>query len=162
MSSRGAEVSEAAMEFLLSQILQMDSFDSPQESLEDINLKYGSMGEHIGWKLSEKLGGKHSFATGAPLDRVKFICKEFWEFIFGKKIDKLQTNHRGVFVLQDLKFKWMNRYICDDDTSMRMIEKMMMFVCGAIKGALENFGLKCSVNADYKTFPLCAFNIKTI
>ena len=37
----------------------------------------------------------------AQLEAVKFLCKEFWTEVFRKQIDKLQTNHRGVFVLKD-------------------------------------------------------------
>ena len=41
------------------------------------------------------------------LDVVKFICREFWaELHGGKAIDKLQTNNKGVFVLQDFNFRW--------------------------------------------------------
>src|SRR4051794_3935749 len=42
---------------------------------------------------------------------VKFLCKEFWLSVFRKQIDKLQTNYKGIYVLHDFQFRWINR--CD-------------------------------------------------
>ena len=39
------------------------------------------------------------------LDTMKFICKDFWTAIYRKQIDNLRTNHQGVYVLQDNRFK---------------------------------------------------------
>lgn len=36
---------------------------------------------------------------------IKFICKDFWTEIFRKQIDNLRTNHKGVYVLADNKFR---------------------------------------------------------
>ncbi|KAK7849010.1 trafficking protein particle complex subunit 6b [Quercus suber] len=41
------------------------------------------------------------------LDAIKFICKDFWSELFKKQIDNLKTNHRGTFVLQDNRFRWL-------------------------------------------------------
>ena len=43
-----------------------------------------------------------------PLEVMKFLCKELWFGMFGKQVDKLQTNHRGVFVLKDFQFRWLS------------------------------------------------------
>lgn len=39
------------------------------------------------------------------LEVIKFICKEFWTTLYKKQIDNLKTNHRGVYVLIDYKFR---------------------------------------------------------
>ena len=44
------------------------------------------------------------------LDVIKFICKDYWIALFGKQVDKLQTNHRGVFVLKDYDFLWLKNF----------------------------------------------------
>jgi hypothetical protein len=115
-----------------------------------------------------------------PLDLVKFICKEFWEEVFKKKVyclslaktipaynslfcaqvDKLQTNHRGVFVLSDVKFKWLERYSSDDMSSKQTAVKMLHFVCGMLRGALANLGVLAIINADFNTLPACIFNVR--
>lgn len=51
------------------------------------------------------------------MDIVKFLCKEFWISLFGKSIDNLKTNHRGVFVLQDSVFSWISPFITLDTTA---------------------------------------------
>lgn len=39
------------------------------------------------------------------LEVIKFICKDFWTEVFRKQIDNLRTNHKGVYVLADNKFR---------------------------------------------------------
>jgi Transport protein particle (TRAPP) component len=39
------------------------------------------------------------------LDKMKFLCKDFWIKIYMKSIDNLKTNHRGVYLLEDFLFK---------------------------------------------------------
>lgn len=120
-----------------------------------------------------------------PLDVVKFVCKDFWDDVFMKKvrvfvspcllhligtclvpwiyfcqIDKLQTNHRGVFVLSDFKFKWLEKYASDDAVSKETAARMLHFPCGILRGALANMGLASIVVAEFTTLPACTFNIK--
>lgn len=97
-----------------------------------------------------------------PLDIMKFICKDLWEEIFRKKIDKLQTNHKGVFVLSDFKFKWLEKYVLDDMSSTSAATKMLYIPCGILRGALANLGLLSRVSADpiFSNPPGCTFNIK--
>lgn len=40
---------------------------------------------------------------------MKFICKNFWEQIFKKQIDNLKTNHQGIYVLTDNRFKFLTQ-----------------------------------------------------
>ena len=40
------------------------------------------------------------------IDIIKFICKEFWSAIFGKQADALRTNHQGIYVLIDNRFRF--------------------------------------------------------
>lgn len=47
------------------------------------------------------------------LELFKFLCKEFWNLVFGKQIDNLKTNHRGVYVLHVLDFPWSSRFAGD-------------------------------------------------
>ncbi len=75
-------------------------------------------------------------------------------------MDKLQTNHRGVFVLTDSKFKWLERYSSDDIVSKQAATRMLCIPCGILRGALANFGILAIVNADFNTMPSCTFNIR--
>ncbi len=96
------------------------------------------------------------------MDIVKFICKEFWEELFKKKIDKLQTNHRGIFVLSDYRFKWLEKYSQDETTDNYLVSKLLNFPCGLLKGAMANLGIAAIVTADpiFSSTIGCSFNIK--
>ncbi|CAN6714950.1 unnamed protein product [Malus baccata var. baccata] len=109
------------------------------------------------------------------LDAIKFICKDFWSELFKKQIDNLKTNHRGTFVLQDNRFRWVSRMSLDPsengDLSQENAEAAenkavqepnmhLHFSCGVIKGALHNLGIACAVSADPSQLPACSFVVR--
>ena len=52
---------------------------------------------------------KDYLAFKDELETMKFICKNFWEQIFRKQIDNLKTNHQGIYVLTDNRFKFLTQ-----------------------------------------------------
>ena len=80
---------------------------------------------------------------------INFICNILLQ------IDKLQTNHKGVFVVSDFKFKWLERYSLDDVESKQAAVRLLNFPCGIIRGAMANLGLQGIVNAELSNFPRC-------
>ena len=46
----------------------------------------------------ESVSRNHNVSTPL-LDRVKFLCREFWSKLFFKNMSRLQTNHKDMFVL---------------------------------------------------------------
>lgn len=142
---------------------------------ENAAAKMERMGYDVGYRLSERLaqnkpmssntsGGKKATPAMIQLEAVKFICKEFWSEVFRKQVDKLQTNHRGVFVLKDLQFQWLKRLPADVEMARIMAIKILAFPCGLIRGALSNLGINtvvsCDFLADGKNMSACSFNIK--
>merc|ERR1712032_713827 len=63
----------------------------------------------------------------APLEAVKFVCRELWPLAFRKPVDNLRTNHRGVYVLQDNRFRWLLQ---------TRISPMWLAACGSSSTAL--------------------------
>ncbi|URE34083.1 transport protein particle component, Bet3 [Musa troglodytarum] len=111
------------------------------------------------------------------LEAIKFICKDFWSELFKKQIDNLKTNHRGTFVLQDNRFRWLTRVSIDpsldiseasqDDSAVTPENKAaeatsmhLYFPCGIIRGALSNLGIPCAVSADISNLPACSFVVR--
>ena len=76
------------------------------------------------------------------------------------QIDKLQTNHKGIFVLSDLKFKWLEKYCSDDTIAKQNAARLLHFPCGILRGALANLGILSIVTADFTSLPACVFNIR--
>ena len=114
----------------------------------------------IPFRYIERIAENQKVLDTAPLDIVKFICKDFWEAVFHKKIDKLQTNHRGVFVLSDYSFKWLEKYASDDMAAKQAAVRLLFLPCGIVRGALANLGYSSIVNADFNTLPSCTFNVR--
>ena len=83
---KAGETSEAAIEFLFGELLRYPLLSKDPLVVQD---KYEQMGESIGVRLVERLVLRHSFAGSEPLDSIKFICKEFWECLFNKKMGTL-------------------------------------------------------------------------
>ena len=60
-----------------------------------------------------------------PLEVMKFLCKELWFGMFGKQVDKLQTNHRGVFVLKDYNLQWLAR-LSGDEQQVKLVAAQLL------------------------------------
>jgi trafficking protein particle complex subunit 6 len=137
--------------------------------------KMERMGYDVGFRIVERLlqnkslapniaPGKSVTTAAIQLEVMKFICKEFWMEIFSKQIDKLQTNHKGVFVLKDSDFKWLKRLPGNVEIARVTAIKILAFPCGLIRGALANLNVSAVVSCDFladgKNMQSCSFNIK--
>lgn len=126
---------------------------------EEVFSKLELLGYSIGKRYIERLTKERERFLDT-LDIMKFICREFWTEIFRKAIDKLQTNNRGTFVLQDFNFRSI-KYISghpDEDTKAIALS-FMVLPCGIIRGALSGLGLESSVHADISALPRVVFSI---
>jgi len=176
-------VADASFEFLMTEVLRYVERSTPPKgaSPEDAIFakemaaaKMERMGYSVGFRLCERLsqnrifsaGGKDpaSIAAAAQLEAVKFLCKEVWIEVFRKQIDKLQTNHRGVFVLKDMKLRWLEGLPVNRENSRIMAIQMLAFPCGIVRGALANLGIpavvSCDFLADGQNMAACSFNVK--
>lgn len=175
-------VSEQAMESLLIELSNYAAkscapTDDSEEQLtiaaEMAAAKLERIGWNVGYRWTERLAqnktwnapGDDAAAVAAQqLEAVKFLCKEVWMEVFRKQIDKLQTNHRGVFVLKDLDLKWMSRFPAGPEHSRVAAIRFLAFPCGLIRGALANLGIpsvvSCDFLADGQNMSACSFNIK--
>jgi hypothetical protein len=137
--------------------------------------KLERIGYQIGYRLTERLAQTKTWnvllTTSDPaqqvaaqqLEAVKFLCKEVWVQLFGKQIDKLQTNHRGVFVLKDLELPWLTKFP-ETEQSRVMAIQWLALPCGLIRGCLADLGIpsvvSCDFLADGQHMAACSFNIK--
>lgn len=187
-------VSEQIVEFLLAEISlyagkscqippttsNVDEEESMTVAAEMAAAKLERMGAAVGYRLTERLAEHKTWNTtvsnqqqqqdiaaavaAQQLEAVKFLCKELWMEIFNKQIDKLQTNHRGVFVLKDLELKWLTRFPVGSEKSRVMAIRFLAFPCGVLRGALANLGIpavvSCDFLADGQNIAACSFNIK--
>ena len=136
--------------------------------------KLERMGYSVGFRLCERLAQNKTFGTvvkdpsqavaASQLEAVKFLCKEFWMEVFRKQIDKLQTNHRGVFVLKDMELGWLSRLPPNQEEARVAAIQLLAFPCGLVRGALANLGIPAVVSCDFlsdgATMAACSFNVK--
>ncbi|TMW87184.1 hypothetical protein EJD97_020312, partial [Solanum chilense] len=166
----GREVSESCVESLLTEIVSSycNGFyaDKPELAARRIE----AIGFQVGHQLSERYTMDRPRFTD-HLEAIKFICKDFWSEVFKKQIDNLKTNHRGTFVLQDNRFRWLSRMSVDpsietlgsiqdpsamaENKAAQAIGMHLYFPCGIIRGALSNLGIPCAVSADISNLPAC-------
>jgi hypothetical protein len=78
------EVSESAYEYLLAELLSVCKYRMNSE--DKISQRLEHLGYEIGYRYIEKIVPQLRYLGSEPLDLVKFICKEFWEEIFKKKV----------------------------------------------------------------------------
>ncbi|KJH45893.1 transport protein particle component, Bet3 [Dictyocaulus viviparus] len=91
-------------------------------------------------------------------EMVKFICKEFWSAVFGKQVDNLRTNHKGIYVVQDNNFCTL-RSLAEGQQFTRESGALLAFPCGVVTGALANLNINAEVSATVETLPVVKFSI---
>lgn len=138
-----------------------DDADRTDVSQAEVDVtKLEELGFVTGQKFAEKLTKDYSRFKD-ELDIIKFICKEFWSGLFGKQIDNLRTNHQGVYVLLDQRFKFISR-ISNSRQFNDQMPRYLTFTCGLTRGALANLGLEAVVTADILTSPAVKFQLQVI
>lgn len=170
----GREVSESCVDSLLTEIVSSYSTRFYANKPELAARTIEAIGYQVGHQLSERYTMERPRFSD-HLEAIKFICKDFWSELFKKQIDNLKTNHRGTFVLQDNRFRWLSRVSMDPsmensgpiDPSTMAENKVaqatsmhLYFPCGIIRGALSNLGIPCAVSADISNLPACSFVIR--
>lgn len=169
------EVAESCVESLLTEVVSSYCNGFYANKTELAARRIEAIGFQVGHQLSER------YTMDRPrfsdhLEAIKFICKDFWSELFKKQIDNLKTNHRGTFVLQDNKFRWLARMSMDpsletlgsiqdpaamaENKAAQAIGMHLYFPCGIIRGALSNLGIPCAVSADISNLPACSFVIR--
>ncbi|XP_004436435.2 trafficking protein particle complex subunit 6B [Diceros bicornis minor] len=119
--------------------------------------KLENMGFRVGQGLLERFT-KDTARFKDELDIMKFICKDFWTTVFKKQIDNLRTNHQGIYVLQDNKFRLLTQMSAGKQY-LEHASKYLAFTCGLIRGGLSNLGIKSIVTAEVSSMPACKFQV---
>nr|CAD2205191.1 unnamed protein product [Meloidogyne enterolobii]CAD2207762.1 unnamed protein product [Meloidogyne enterolobii] len=119
-----------------------------------------AMGFRVGFVLAEKFSKDMSrFAN--ELDRMKFICKEFWISTFGKGVNKLSTNHQGIYIIQDTDFCTLSPF-SDGVQYVSDCIPFMALPVGIVRGALDNLGICATVTVHVEKLPSVKFNVQMI
>ncbi|KPM37587.1 hypothetical protein AK830_g8953 [Neonectria ditissima] len=141
------------------------------EDMDAVHYRLEMLGYRVGQGLVERSGNKAKprwFSRDRPrfndtLDVIKFLCKDLWSLVFGKNIDNLKTNHRGVYVLTDNTFRPFSRMSTEaGGQAIVRAQPFLWFPCGVVRGALAALGINTSVQAEINELPGAVFQIKTI
>ncbi|KAL6364871.1 hypothetical protein LRP88_00844 [Fusarium phalaenopsidis] len=140
-----------------------------EEDLDAVHHRLEMLGYRVGQGLVER------FSRDRPrfndtLDVIKFLCKDLWTLVFGKNIDNLKTNHRGVYVLTDNVFRPFSRMSTEAGGQAIVRAQpvrpppssFLWFPCGIVRGALAALGINTTVQAEINELPGAVFQIKTI
>ncbi|KAM9752453.1 trafficking protein particle complex subunit 6b [Menidia menidia] len=150
---------EAPFQFLHSELVQYmnKTTDSGEAEHGRSITKLENMGFRVGQGLIERLT-KDTARFKDELDIMKFICKDFWTCVFKKQIDNLRTNHQGIYVLQDNKFRLLS-HMSAGKQYLEMAPKYVAFTCGLVRGALSSLGVKSIVTVEVSVMPACKFQV---
>lgn len=150
-------------QFLLKNKNQPLSAEDNKLLFKKMQQKLESIGYHTGIRLAERFTRDLGW-IGDNLDLVKYLCKDFWQLLWKKQVDKLQTNYKGIYVLHDTSFKWLtkvhtNQLDLDHHTYIEQTKLYVSISCGIIRGALHNLGMNATVKCDVSKPPAVQFTI---
>ena len=140
----------------------VDSIDTRVEIETLLTARLEGLGYHVGYHITETLARDRARFSDT-LDVLKFICKEVWTAVWGKQVDNLRTNHRGVYVLHDNQFQPL-RHVSTAQGSQVAAKEARVFLSypvGIVKGALALLDVPSAVVAETNQAPQCTFHVKT-
>jgi hypothetical protein len=106
------------------------------------------MGKEVGKRIVESHSREHIWLRDQK-ELLRYICKDFWTYIFGKPIDRLQTNNKGIYLLHDNNLKWVKSLSSTQgDAQLKFATLIMGFIRGLVKGALSALGVDGKVTAN--------------
>ncbi|KAF4582892.1 hypothetical protein GQ602_006036 [Ophiocordyceps camponoti-floridani] len=127
-----------------------------------VHLRLELLGYRVGVGLVERFSRDRPRFNDA-LDIIKFLCKDLWSLLFGKNIDNLKTNHRGVYVLTDNMFRPFSRMSTEaGGQAVVRAQPFLWFPCGIVRGALAALGMETVVQAEINDLPGAVFQIKSL
>ncbi|KAG0673249.1 Transport protein particle 33 kDa subunit [Kluyveromyces marxianus] len=157
-----SKVSLNKVNYVPSHKLIQELYNANDEQRERVYERLFKIGKGIGSKITELLifsnNPNLSFSHMDTLGMVRFICKEVWKLLYGKQIDNLKTNHRGVFYLFDYEFEPIQNFSIDDDEEklLKMVAPYVQVPLGVISGILTSLGVpedELSVSFSYTDIP---------
>ncbi|KEF61595.1 uncharacterized protein A1O9_03163 [Exophiala aquamarina CBS 119918] len=141
--------------------LAADGLPETEIFRDSVYVRLERLGFRVGQGLCERFSRDRPRFTD-QLDVIKFICKDLWTVVFKKQIDNLKTNHRGVFVLTDSKFRPFSRMsMTSNAEAVARAQAHLYFPCGIVRGVLSSLGIKATVQAETNELPSATFQIKT-
>jgi len=115
------------------------------------------IGSHLGERIANHLLNNFAVNTSTKLeldDIMKFLGRDVWLFLFGRQISKLQTNRKGIFLIDCDDIKFHHNLIKDKNTNDEMLTNILCCVSSIIKGVLSAFNIESSVSANFKAQPI--------
>ena len=98
------------------------------------------------------------------LSAVRYVCKDIWIYVHKKKIDKLETDNAGTYILHDANYQWVLPLTSSDKevlTNEWIRKRHLAFSVGFLKGCFEVLGWKCDVSVKIEgSLPYCKFHCK--
>ena len=157
-------IPDISFHLLISEIIRIQSSGSADtdmtsslNTLDDgqmaaVKRKMKTLGNEIGRKSIYYILKDHIWLKEEN-SILRFICKEFWCYYFGKFVDRLQANNRGIFLLYDYNFKWLARVGEGDSegnvqAARRYNQAVFSFVAGLIKGGMTGIGFEKKLKVE--------------
>ncbi|KIW27036.1 uncharacterized protein PV07_06817 [Cladophialophora immunda] len=157
-------------------LLAADGLPTTTIFADSVYVRLERLGFRVGEGLSERIsrdrprfnqaglnGANVGNVNDHHLDVIKFLCKDIWGVVWRKQVDNLKTNHRGVFVLTDNKFRPLTRMsMANHAEALQRARPYLFFPCGIIRGVLSSLGIKATVQAETIELPGAVFQITTV
>ncbi|SOV74727.1 trafficking protein particle complex subunit 6A, putative [Plasmodium sp. gorilla clade G3] len=134
--------------------------NNERDHINMVSSKLKDIGKCIGMKLIERmLIYKNEFYD--VKDILKLISKDIWYILFNKNSDKIQTQKKGVYIINesDIGF-YLQHLLIDNETNQKnnFIHYFLILIIGIIKGILKRFKIKAYVTYELN-YPQCSFQI---
>mmetsp|Transcript_4327 Transcript_4327/g.4783 ORF Transcript_4327/g.4783 Transcript_4327/m.4783 type:complete len:195 (-) Transcript_4327:30-614(-) len=156
--SKNLQVESSALYFMLHEYFTYIS-ESPKElNIKQEELK--SVARVLARNIMERISEDQLGRLKDKVEVMKFLCKDFWTYLFGKIVDKLQTDSKGTYRIIENEFKFLKRLPATTDKAKEYISLCGKFFSELLKGALLTFNIESEVTLDTANYQEYSFTVK--
>lgn len=156
--SKNLQVESSGLYFMLHEYFTY-IYESPKElNIKQEELK--SVARLLARNIMERISEDQLGRLKDKVEVIKFLCKDFWTYLFGKIVDKLQTDSKGTYRIIENEFKFLKRLPSSTDKAKEYISLCGKFFSELLKGALLTFSIESEVSLDTVNYQEYSFTVK--
>ncbi|KAL4435742.1 hypothetical protein ABPG74_018293 [Tetrahymena malaccensis] len=129
---------------------QLTSLQVKQNSLYEVGYKIGrSVIEKITENSLDRFKEDVEKNQAKGLQQIKFISKDFWNYLFQKEVDKANHNLKGTFYLKVFAFTMFEKLSSTESSEVQeFISLWYQVIRGLVAGAMKGLSYPSEVSVD--------------
>ena len=114
----------------------------------------------LGRNLALRIMGNKMKLIRTRVDKIKFLVSDIWTSLFGKIVDKLETNNSGTYIITTENFHLLNKISSTNTQEIKnYVSYFKVFFKAFIKSIMRVFKINSTVTVNTDNYKKFVFNV---